>query len=442
MATPLEHPIFQINRIVYWLINIFVLLGLFYGIYADLFVVRSVFAVNLSNFGSLVVLLIGLTLVRLGKIPRNHQIELVHFVVVWNVALSTVIDSSNGMLADVLFTGIVIGMAMTGSSAFLCRKPVTLILGFVTYALLTFVTISGGSPFLHIWYPLSAIVILGHVVVMYYYRSLVEDMSHRLEHSKFALEHTNKDLRRMRHRAEMINLQNKPFVIFGKNTAGLIHDFKNDLALLTATKSVVEMKIQRSMAIQPEDLAGLSRGIEKLSERIDRVLYVTSAREDSTPEVLNLAEIMDRSMYPFQLTPEVRAGVRFTLNVQDQHVVILGNRYTFLQVAENLLRNSCEAILDHSVSGSVEISIFSQENQGVIDIIDTGPGISFCFDCDEPNCMDCGVFAIGKTTKAQGSGFGMRNVISGVKELSGSMFIRSKEGEGTSIRLSFPLHRN
>lgn len=436
------HSFFQINEGLFWLINILVGIGLIYGTYADTWVLRVHPAIQLGNFLSAITLLISYWWTKAKKISRNQQIGVLHAVVVFVNILTGVVHGFQGYLGDSQMHSVIMAMSMVGASAFLVSRNLSLVLGLSTFGFYTFLVVNGSSEYVRIWYPLVAVVILGYIIVMHYYRGIVDDLNTRFIYSKQALEQTNDDLRRMRQKAEMVNLQNRPFVVFGKNTAGLVHDFKNDLSLLAATKSLIEMKLERALPIQTSDLDGLVKGIDKLQERIERVRYVTSARDDDGWELIQLGQAVERGLYPFQLTPEVKNAIRFVINAPIQPVYVMGNRYDLLQIIENVVRNSCEAILEDSGNGSIEITISQHQAQAILEFSDSGPGIAFCLDCDEPNCLDCHAFEIGKTTKKTGSGFGMRNVVAGTKAMNGSLVIQSNAREGTKMVFSFPLARN
>jgi signal transduction histidine kinase len=433
------HSFFQINEGLFWLINVLVGIGLIYGIYTDTLVLRAHPAIQIGNFLSVLTMVVSYWLTKTKRITRNQQIGVLHAIVVYVNLLTGVVQGLQGYLGDTQMHTVVISMSMVGASAFLVSKQLSLVLGLSTFGFYTFLVVNGSSEYVRIWYPLVSVVILGYIVVMHYYRGIVDDLNTRFIFSKQALEHTNDDLRRMRQKAEMVNLQNRPFVVFGKNTAGLVHDFKNDLSLLAATKSLIEMKLERSLPIQGSDLDGLVKGIEKLQERIERVRYVTSARDDDSWEMIQLGQAVERGLYPFQLTPEVKTSIRFVINAPLDPVYVMGNRYDLLQIIENVVRNSCEAILEDSGNGSIEITISHNQEQATLEFSDSGPGISFCLDCDKTNCLDCQEFEIGKTTKKTGSGFGMRNVLAGVKAMNGALTIASSAQYGTRMTFTFPL---
>ena len=430
---------FQINDGLFWLINLLVGIGLIYGTYADTFILRAHPAIQVGNFLSAGTMFVSYWLTKTKRITRNQQIGVLHAIVVYVNILTGVVQGLQGYLGDTQMHMVVMSMSMVGASAFLVSKQLSLVLGLSTFGFYTFLVVNGSSEYVRIWYPLVAVVILGYIVVMHYYRGIVDDLNTRFVFSKQALEQTNDDLRRMRQKAEMVNLQNRPFVVFGKNTAGLVHDFKNDLSLLAATKSLIEMKLERSLPILGSDLDGLVKGIEKLQERIERVRYVTSARDDDSWELIQLGQVVERGLYPFQLTPEVKSSIRFVINAPLEPVYVMGNRYDLLQIIENVVRNSCEAILEDFGNGSIEITISKNQKDAILEFSDSGPGISFCLDCDKPNCLDCQEFEIGKTTKKTGSGFGMRNVLAGVKAMNGTLTIHSSAQSGTKMTFSFPI---
>lgn len=442
MSAPPREELFAINKNLFILINLLVISGLLYGIYLDSFELGSHISLNITNALSVLVMVIAFPLALRERITKQQNIAIVHMVVVVNLTITAVVNALDGFPVEYGLLSVLVDLAMAGSATFLVDKRLTLVFGVVTFSLYTFLAYFSNSSFFHLFYPLIAIVILGFTLVMYLYRGFISTLSTKLANIRLDLEDSNLILRRLKEKAEHTNIQNRPFVVFGKNTAGLIHDFKNDLALIMTTQSTIALKLERGLEVQPQDLDGIRRGLELLNERIERVKYVTSAHEDASAEQIDLYTLVERTIYPFQLTEEVKKYVSFHLSYEDPRPVIHARRYIVLQVIENLVRNSCEAIIDQAIAGRIDIRVSRTATEARVIIQDTGPGISFCFDCKKPNCMDCNVFEIGKTTKPSGSGFGMTNVIQAMRQLDGGIHIESQSDQGTRVEISIPLSQD
>jgi len=227
--------------------------------------------------------------------------------------------------------------------------------------------------------------------------------------------------------------------VFGKNTAGLVHDFRNDVNAIHL--NIQTMQLRHSRGIKPStiELDGIERALANLNDRIAKVKYLTSARADKGHELLDMQRVVDSALYPFLISPELRHTILFETEYEGK-IETWGARLQYLQIIENIIRNSCEAIIAETreLQGKVRVSV--SNNNGAITFLfsDNGPGISFCQNANKnTECASCNCFAIGKSSKSYGSGYGMINIMQSVKELGGTMGIRSTP-RGTTIRIEVP----
>ncbi|TVR63057.1 MAG: sensor histidine kinase [Spirochaetaceae bacterium] len=226
----------------------------------------------------------------------------------------------------------------------------------------------------------------------------------------------------------------RPFIEFGKNAAGLVHDFKNDLGLISAFVHILKTRAESQMPIGPDDVAALNRYVERLEDRINVVRYATSARDVEAEEMINLNRLVSCVEYVFRVNPEFRRRIEFVI-VPAEKPLYFGSRTALLHILENLVRNSCEALIETVRSyrpARVTITVETEPDDVRIIVADTGPGISFCLDCDAEDCMKCGVFDIGVTSKPDGSGFGLYNVQRFLAEIGGTMQVFSDPDKGTT----------
>lgn len=106
------------------------------------------------------------------------------------------------------------------------------------------------------------------------------------------------------------------------------------------------------------------------------------------------------------------------------------NSHLFDWVVENLLRNALDAM---EGTGSISAQIKQEDNKAVIDIKDTGKGIS--------NSKFKTVFDPGYTTKKRGWGLGLSLAKRIIEDYhSGKIFVKnSKPNEGTTFTIQLPL---
>ncbi len=102
-------------------------------------------------------------------------------------------------------------------------------------------------------------------------------------------------------------------------------------------------------------------------------------------------------------------------------------------IISNLLINSFDAMSDHDKKLTIETRII--KDQGELIINDNGSGISFAKNGNVP--LTC--FAPGKTTKVNGTGYGMISVIEKIEENGWKIQINNIQGNGCTYKLSFPI---
>ncbi|MDR2066470.1 MAG: GHKL domain-containing protein, partial [Endomicrobium sp.] len=110
-----------------------------------------------------------------------------------------------------------------------------------------------------------------------------------------------------------------------------------------------------------------------------------------------------------------------------------GDFSNFNRMMSNLINNAVEAVenIKKEGEGIVEVSYEVKEEEVEVRITDNGEGM--------PQHM---VEKINKgesvgTTKEDGNGIGMEQILGTIKELKGELVVKSKQGEGTEFRLRF-----
>jgi signal transduction histidine kinase len=167
----------------------------------------------------------------------------------------------------------------------------------------------------------------------------------------------------------------------------------------------------------------------EMSKDVDRLKLVSDrfGKIGSTPQLdeANVVEQVEQMMaYIKRRSPE---KVIFTLNANgDNDITALMNAPLFDWVVENLLKNALDAM---EGKGRIDINIKNETAQVLIDVTDTGKGIS---------AKNIGnVFKPGFTTKKRGWGLGLslsKRIINQYHK--GELFVKNSEpGKGTTFRI-------
>ncbi len=370
---------------------------------------------------------IGL-LINLFETLRNF-----YFSMVWSSFYQPDSPSSGDWMQEVLLLtclfAAVIGLSVNKVLALLFAA-------FVVLAQFLYLQAFQWDEFVRMQFMVTSLVMTGSLLVIYYYRSTLEKLVNDL---KNAFNQTHE----LKNRAEALEIKNRPFVSFGKNTAGLVHDFRNDINAMSIAIQTLSLQNGRGKELDQNVLDRINRAMDSLNHRIAMVRYVTELGQDGMQEDLDLRVVLEAAAYAFRISPEIRGKINFDFNYIGQ-VEIMAKRLLYLQLFENIIRNSCEAIIDldrpqsNGNLGTVAIVIARYGDLLKMEFRDTAGGIRACIECRSHICLECRSFALGKTSKKYGSGIGMVNIFQAIRSLSGRLNIESSP-KGTIITVSVPL---
>jgi CheY-like chemotaxis protein len=145
------------------------------------------------------------------------------------------------------------------------------------------------------------------------------------------------------------------------------------------------------------------------------------------PEIL-IGQVKDLTEHRWKIQAEGRAAnIRFETDIRTTRC-IRGNESELRQSLANLVINAVDAIKNN---GTITVSIEDLKDRVSIQVKDNGGGMP---DMIQDKCLD----AFYSTKGQLGTGLGLSIVCGIVKRHSGEIAIDSKEGEGTTITMSFP----
>jgi putative PEP-CTERM system histidine kinase len=127
-----------------------------------------------------------------------------------------------------------------------------------------------------------------------------------------------------------------------------------------------------------------------------------------------------------------RAGARPApqLEVRDGAMSVVANRSRLERVIGHLVQNAVDAT---PPEGRVMVQLLRQNSTAVIEIADTGCGMSEQF-------LRYRLFKPFESTKAAGMGIGTYETQQYVRDLGGRIDVESQEKQGTTFRIRLPLH--
>ena len=127
-----------------------------------------------------------------------------------------------------------------------------------------------------------------------------------------------------------------------------------------------------------------------------------------------------------------RRGIAINTDLQPQQY-IYGNEADFKMIILNLTQNAVKAM---SNGGSLNIHTQNIKNKAVINISDTGVGIS----SEQIKHIFEPFYSANKSAKSSGLGLAIVNSL--VERLHGKIKVKSKVGKGTTFELMIPLYKD
>ena len=175
----------------------------------------------------------------------------------------------------------------------------------------------------------------------------------------------------------------------------------------------------------------LEKAYKQLVESVktpERLLRLAQFSEDENIKIDTSAAIKD--MILMVDYDAKRHGISINTDLRDE-LYVYGNEADFKMIILNLAQNAIKAMPD---GGSLNISAQSVKNKVVINISDTGIGIS-------QEQLKHIFEPFYSANKKKSSGLGLAIVSSLIERFKGRIKVKSKLGRGTTFEVSNPLVR-
>jgi PAS domain S-box-containing protein len=223
-------------------------------------------------------------------------------------------------------------------------------------------------------------------------------------------------------------------------SAGVAHDFKNQLMVIGACTDMLEVTDEKSVGLKNQITAAV-----KKSTTLARQLMAFSRRQKLAPEVLDLGSVLPELWK--MISRCTGTGIKSALVISPETWRVYADRSQFEQIMLNLAVNACDA-MPSSGEFTVSVSNLKLSTDTAISnelripggdyvrlrVSDTGHGIS------AENITK--IFQPFFTTKEQGkgTGLGLAAVYSIVNQSRGFIYVESALGSGTSFYILLPRH--
>ncbi len=216
----------------------------------------------------------------------------------------------------------------------------------------------------------------------------------------------------------------------GEMSAEIGHELNNFLGVVAGNLSLLEFQINNNHA----DKAG--KYVHAINENIDKIKKFTSNLMDLTP-ISTAKETVDFDKLLTEVIDYLKPQKRFsgvTINVvpTDGPVPFEADMVHLQQVLYNLFNNAADATSGRERREiSVKIDTYSERSRFAVTLKDTGVGF-------DPETLKK-AFSEKFTTKKDGHGFGLLVCKRIIDNHDGLLSIESTQGEGSTIRIEFPM---
>ncbi len=222
--------------------------------------------------------------------------------------------------------------------------------------------------------------------------------------------------------------ESRQFESFLRLSAMLTHDLKNAIEALSLTVSNMERHFDNPQ-FRTDAMRGLTDATNKLKAIVARLSkpLTSLSGEHKRPTNVDLVPILKRVS---AITAEP-LRTKHTIELRlPQHVFALVDEARIEEVAENLILNALEAMVQPGGTLTIEAG---QTEKGfpMFAIGDTGPGMSKTF-------IENRLFRPFSTTKHNGIGLGLYTCREVVHASGGEIEVHSVEGVGTTFRVVLP----
>jgi len=213
------------------------------------------------------------------------------------------------------------------------------------------------------------------------------------------------------------------------------HDLRNPLNLIIGATNFLRETLPNPAPNQREYFEMLKMGAERIGALTDQLLNLEriEAGTDITMSKLTLRRIIEDVVKEFKLVADDK---RLQLNFEGAAAStrVLGDESWLHRAASNLIGN---AVKYTPPGGQVRVIYREADQQGVLEVIDTGPGIS---QAAQARLFERFYRVRTETTrKTPGTGLGLAIVKAIIDKHGGRVWVASEEGKGSTFGFSVPL---
>jgi signal transduction histidine kinase len=219
--------------------------------------------------------------------------------------------------------------------------------------------------------------------------------------------------------------------------ATVSHDLRSPLTLMRGYATMLEM-VGELNDQQANYVSKIVTGVESMSRLVTNLLDLgrIEAGIGLQVDMVHVQDVIERVVSALQLEASQK---HIQINVEiseDTSPLIEADQALLQQAIHNLVEN---AIKYTPAQGKVFIRMWPKQDRMVIEVRDTGSGIS---PMDQPRLFEKFYRGAQQTSKEQhGTGLGLAIVKSIAERHGGQVWVESQLGKGSAFFLAVPLHQ-
>ncbi|HET9527089.1 MAG TPA: ATP-binding protein [Pyrinomonadaceae bacterium] len=236
---------------------------------------------------------------------------------------------------------------------------------------------------------------------------------------------TFQDLTQVRSLEETSRRQDRLAAI-GRMAASIAHEIRNPLAAMRGSIQMLHSEVENNSS-----QAELMEIILRESDRLNQIItdFLSYARPRSLVQArVDVGDLLNQTFVLLRHSPEISANQTIEAEVPEERVFANADEGQLKQVFWNLARNALQAMPQ---GGTLRATLAKNSNNRLrIAFSDTGRGMS-------PDQVEHLFEPFSSTTG--GTGLGLSIVYQIIREHGGTINVRSREGQGTTITVELPM---
>ncbi len=218
--------------------------------------------------------------------------------------------------------------------------------------------------------------------------------------------------------------------------ANMSHELRTPLIGILGNAEFLESQLKDKELIQMAEAIKISG--QRLNTTLNNILKVStinSAKQQINLKEKNIIEYLREQIKLFKSAAEGK-GLSLNFETKEEKLIAYINDDMFVSIMDNLLSNA----IKYTDNGTVTITANQENNNAVIEVKDTGIGVSE--DLQEMIFESFRQASEGNNRRFEGSGLGLTLVKEYTVLMGGTITLNSKPGEGSTFILKIPLNKN